>query len=281
LSEVPAKLSDRRPRHALGKDFEEYKMRLQNKVAIITGAGSGIGKATAMCFAAEGASVAVIDREAETGQRVADELGPESLFLRADVTSARDMESVARTVQQRFGRIDILFNNAGVACVGTLHETSEQDWDRVMAVNAKGIYLASKFVVPIMIAQRSGCIINMAACGALMALAQRAAYIASKGAVHSLTKAMQADYCRYNIRVNALLPGTIYTPFVEGFLRKHHGNDMEKAMEGLKKRQLSQTLGTPEDVAYAALYLASDEARFVWGSGLVVDGGLSAAKIFD
>src|SRR5271169_6563970 len=104
-------------------------MRLQNKVAIITGAGSGIGKAAATLFAAEGARVAVIDWEAEAGQKVADEIGPESLFIRADVTSARDMESMARTVQERFGRIDILFNNAGVACVGTLHETSEQDWD--------------------------------------------------------------------------------------------------------------------------------------------------------
>jgi NAD(P)-dependent dehydrogenase (short-subunit alcohol dehydrogenase family) len=127
LSEVPAKLFHRRPVYASGKDkdFEEYKMRLQNKVAIITGAGSGIGKATAVLFAAEGAGVAVIDREAEAGQRVADELGPESLFLPADVTSAHDMESVARTVQQRFGRIDILFNNAGVACVGTQGNLSD------------------------------------------------------------------------------------------------------------------------------------------------------------
>jgi NAD(P)-dependent dehydrogenase (short-subunit alcohol dehydrogenase family) len=256
-------------------------MRLQGKTAIITGAGSGIGEATAKLFAAEGARVAVVDRDTEGGLRVVGSLGASSIFLAADVTSASDMQRVAGTVAERFGRIEILFNNAGVACVGTLHETSEQEWDRVMAVNTKGIFLASKFVLPIMIRQRSGCIINMAACGAVMALAERAAYIASKGAVDALTRAMQVDYSRYNIRVNSLLPGTIYTPFVKGFLQRHYSNNIEQAIENLKKRQLSGTLGTPEDVAYAALYLASDEAKFVYGCGLVVDGGLSAGKIFD
>ena len=256
-------------------------MRLLGKTAIITGAGSGIGEATAKLFVAEGAQVAVVDWDAAGGQRVADELGSRSFFLCADVTSAGDMEAMSRTVAERFGRIDILFNNAGIACVGDLHETSEAEWDKVMAVNVKGIYLASKYVVPIMIQQKSGSIINMAACGAVMALAKRAAYIASKGAVYSLTRAMQADYCRHNIRVNSLLPGTIYTPFVEGFLRRHYADNIEAATANLKKRQLSGTLGTPEDVAYAALYLASDEAKFVFGSGLVIDGGLLAGKIFD
>jgi NAD(P)-dependent dehydrogenase (short-subunit alcohol dehydrogenase family) len=256
-------------------------MRLKDKTAIITGAGSGIGKATARLFAAEGARVAIIDSDSETGNRAAEEIGPSSFFLRADVTSASDMESVSRTVAERFRRIDVLFNNAGIACIGALHETSEGDWDRVMAVNAKGIYLASKYVLPIMMSQGSGSIINMAAAGAEIGLANRAAYIASKGAVHALTRAMQADYCRYHIRVNSLLPGTIYTPFVEGFLRRNYADNYDAAMDNLKKRQLSGTLGTPEDVAYAALYLASDEAKFVYGSGLVVDGGILAGKIFD
>jgi NAD(P)-dependent dehydrogenase (short-subunit alcohol dehydrogenase family) len=115
----------------------------------------------------------------------------------------------------------------------------------------------------------------------VLGLAQRAAYSASKGAVYALTRAMQADYCRQGIRVNSLVPGTIYTPFVEGYLRKHYSDNMEKATENLKQRQLSGTLGTPEDIAYAALYLASDDAKFVFGSGLVVDGGFSIGKIFD
>jgi NAD(P)-dependent dehydrogenase (short-subunit alcohol dehydrogenase family) len=220
-------------------------MRLRGETAIITGAGSGIGEATAKLFAAEGARVAVIDRDTEGGSRVAGELGPSSFFLAADVTSATDMEMIARTVAERFGRIDILFNNAGVAYVGALHETSEQEWDRVMAVNAKAIFLASKYVIPVMINQRSGCIINMAACGAVMALAQRAAYIASKGAVHAITRAMQVDYCRYNIRGNSLLPGTIYTPFVEGFLRRHYAENMAGAVENLKSANYQALLARP------------------------------------
>jgi NAD(P)-dependent dehydrogenase (short-subunit alcohol dehydrogenase family) len=212
---------------------------------------------------------------------VAAELGTSGFFVSADVTDTRAMESMSRTVAERFGRIDILFNNAGVSCVGTLHETSEQDWDRVMAVNTKGIYLACKYVVPIMLKQKSGCIINMASGVAVLGLVQRAAYTASKGAVFALTRAMQADYCRSGIRVNSLVPGTIYTPFVEGYLRQHYSDDIDKAIDDLKKRQLSGTFGSPEDVAYAALYLASDEAKFVYGSGLVVDGGFAAGKIFE
>lgn len=256
-------------------------MRLQGKTAIITGGGSGIGEASARIFAKEGARVAVVDRDTEGGKRVADEIGDSSFFLSANVASTTDMETMSRTVLERFGRIDILFNNAGISCVGALHETSEEEWDRVMAVNAKGIYLACKYVVPIMLKQRSGCIINMASGASVLGLAQRAAYTASKGAVYSLTRAMQADYCRVGIRVNSLVPGTIYTPFVEGYLRNHYADNMEKAIDNLKKRQLSGTLGTPEDVAYAALYLASDEAKYVYGSGLMVDGGFSAGKIFD
>jgi NAD(P)-dependent dehydrogenase (short-subunit alcohol dehydrogenase family) len=256
-------------------------MRLKDKAAIITGAGSGIGEASAKLFAAEGARVVVVDYDQAGGERVAGEIGGSAFFLRADVSKPADMEQMSREVFDRFGRIDILFNNAGVSCVGTLHETLEADWDRVMSINTKGIYLACKYVVPIMIQQKSGCIINMASGAAVVGLAQRAAYTASKGAVFALTRAMQTDYCRQGIRVNSLVPGTIYTPFVEGYLQKHYSENLEKAKDNLKKRQLSGTLGTPEDVAYAALYLASDEAKFVLGSGLVVDGGLASGKIFD
>jgi NAD(P)-dependent dehydrogenase (short-subunit alcohol dehydrogenase family) len=256
-------------------------MRLRGKTAIITGAGSGIGEASARLFAREGARVAVVDWDEKNGDRVANEIGSESFFLKANVAGAADMEAMTQSVLERFEHIDILFNNAGVSCVGTLHETSEEEWDRVMAINIKGMYLACKYVIPIMLKQKSGCIINMASGASVLGLAERAAYTASKGAVYSLTRAMQADYCRSGIRVNSILPGTIYTPFVEGYLRKHYSDNMEKATDNLKKRQLSGTLGTPEDVAYAALYLASDEAKYVFGSGLVVDGGFAAGKIFD
>ena len=256
-------------------------MRLQGKTAIITGAGSGIGEASARLFAAQGARVAVVDWDAEGGKRVTEEIGESAFFLRADVANPSDMEAVANAAAERFGRIDILFNNAGVSCVGTLHETPEKEWDRVMAINLKGIYLACKYVVPIMIKQNAGCIINMASGAAVLGLAQRAAYTAWKGGVDALTRAMQVDYTKFNIRVNSILPGTIYTPFVEGYLRRHYSDNIEKATENLKKRQVSGTLGTPDDVAYAALYLASDEAKFVYGSGLVVDGGFASGKIFD
>lgn len=256
-------------------------MRLRGKSAIITGSGSGIGEASAKLFAAEGACVAVVDSDQQAANRVAGEIGGNAVSVPADVTSPADMEKMTKIAIEHFGRIDILFNNAGVSCVGTLHETPETEWDRVMNVNAKGIYLACKYVLPIMISQNSGSIINMASGAAVMGLAQRAAYSASKGAVDALTRAMQVDYCKYGIRVNALLPGTIYTPFVEGYLRRHYSDNVEKATENLKKRQLSGTLGTPDDVAYAALYLASDEAKFVYGSGLVVDGGFASGKIFD
>lgn len=256
-------------------------MRLQGKTAIITGAGSGIGEASAKMFAKEGARMAIVDFDRAGGERVAEEIGESAFFIHADVSAAPDMEQMTRTALDRFGRIDILFNNAGVSCVGPVHETSEADWDRVMAINAKGVFLACKYVVPVMLKQKSGCIINMASAAAVTGLAQRVAYSASKGAVDALTRAMQADYCRQGIRVNSLVPGTIYTPFVEGYLRKNYADNMEKAKENIAKRQLSGTLGSPEDVAYAALYLASDEAKFVLGSGLVVDGGLLAGKIFD
>jgi NAD(P)-dependent dehydrogenase (short-subunit alcohol dehydrogenase family) len=256
-------------------------MRLQGKTAVITGAGSGIGEASARLFVAEGARVAVVDYDEDGGRRVAAELGDMAFFLRADVSKSSDMELMSQTVIERFGGIDILFNNAGVSCVGALHETTELEWDRVMLINTKGIYLACKYIVPIMLQQQGGCIINMASGVAVMGLAQRAAYTASKGAVYALTRAMQVDYCRRGIRVNSIVPGTIYTPFVEGYLKKHYADDIAKATDNLKGRQLSGTLGSPEDVAYAALYLASDEAKFVFGSGLVVDGGFAAGKMFD
>ena len=184
-------------------------MRLQGKTAIITGAGSGIGEASARIFAAEGARVAVVDRDKEGGRQQSsgrDWQRVEFLSERRRRKPATDMEGDdAETVLDRFGRIDILFNNAGVSCVGALHETSEEEWDRVMAtINAKGVYLACKYVVPVMLQQKAGCIINMASGAAVLGLAQRAAYSASKGAVYSLTRAMQADYCRSGIRVNSL-----------------------------------------------------------------------------
>lgn len=254
--------------------------RLDGKVAIITGGASGIGRATALLFAREGARVAIADIDPAGDEEVASAItleGGEACFVRCDVTSPLDTANLARVTLERFHAIDILFNNAGIAGVGTLHETDEALWDRVMAVNVKGIYLTTKAVVPQMITQRRGVIINMSSAIAFIGLARRVSYAASKGAVMAMTRAMAIDYAPYNIRVNAICPGTIHTPFVERYLRESYP-DPEQGLAEISRRQLTGTLGRPEDVAYAALYLSSDEAVFMTGVPLIIDGGLSGTK---
>ncbi|GIP39911.1 oxidoreductase [Paenibacillus sp. J31TS4] len=255
-------------------------MRLQDKVCLITGSGSGIGQSTAFLFASERAVVIVNDRDEAKGRETARQIeaeGGEAMFVQGDVTSEREMEALAEAVLMKYGRVDVLFNNAGISGVGALHEVEEEAWDRIMAVNIKGVYLASKAVLPSMMERRSGTIINMSSCIAEIGLARRASYAATKGAVLAMTKSMQVDYAPYNIRVNALLPGTILTPFVEDYLRKSYP-DPEEGMATLRSRQLSGELGRPGDVANAALFLASDESKFMMGSPLYIDGGVVFGK---
>jgi NAD(P)-dependent dehydrogenase (short-subunit alcohol dehydrogenase family) len=241
-------------------------MRLADKICIVTGAGSGIGRASAELFAAEGARVVAADVE-----------DAEGVTHRVDVADEEQTVALARAVVDEYGRIDVLFNNAGIAGVGDVEETTLDLWERVMRVNVRGVFLMSRAVVPTMIAQRSGSIINMSSAIAETGLARRVSYAASKGAVYAMTKSMQVDLAAHGVRVNALLPGTIMTPFVEGYLRDSYP-DPEEGRRAIRARQLGGELGTAEDVARAALYLASDESSFVLGSGLVVDGGLTAGK---
>jgi NAD(P)-dependent dehydrogenase (short-subunit alcohol dehydrogenase family) len=237
--------------------------RLAGKVCIVTGAASGIGLASAELFASEGARVVAADLAGAP--------------YRVDVGDEAETRALADDVLAEHGRIDVLFNNAGIAGVGDIEETTLELWERVMRVNARGVFLMSRAVVPAMVAQRSGSIINMSSVLAQLGLARRVSYAASKGAVLALTKSMQVDLAPHRVRVNALVPGTIMTPFVEGYLRDSYA-DPEEGRRSIRSRQLTGELGAVDDVAHAALYLASDESRFVMGSGLVVDGGTTAGK---
>ncbi|MFB5660967.1 SDR family NAD(P)-dependent oxidoreductase [Alteribacillus sp. HJP-4] len=255
-------------------------MKLHEKVAVITGGGSGIGQSTSRLFADEGAQVVIVDIDEEAGSHTAGQInenGGRAFFFSADVTNEESIISTVSLIIQKLGKIDILFNNAGISGVGPLHEVKTENWDKIFAVNVKGVFLTSKHVIPSMIENRSGSIINMSSCIAEMGLADRAAYAATKGAILSLTKSMQVDYASHHIRVNALLPGTIFTPFVEKYLKESYENP-EEAIEKIKKRQLSEELGSPEDVARAALFLASDDSQFVMGSPFYVDGGVVFGK---
>jgi NAD(P)-dependent dehydrogenase (short-subunit alcohol dehydrogenase family) len=254
--------------------------RLSDKVCLITGAGSGIGEATARLFAREGARVVVADINSAAAERTAagiTDAGGDAIDLRVDVTDEAQTRAAADATLTRYGRIDVLFNNAGIPGVGSVEETDPDLFERVMRVNVRGVFLMCRAVVPHMLEQRSGSVINMSSGIAEIGLARRVSYAASKGAVLAMTKSMQVDCAPYGIRVNALMPGTILTPFVERYLRESYAN-YDEGLNSIRKRQLGGELGQPEDVAYAALYLASDESRFVMGSGLIVDGGMTGGK---
>jgi NAD(P)-dependent dehydrogenase (short-subunit alcohol dehydrogenase family) len=248
-------------------------MRLRNKVAIITGAASGIGRASAVLFTKEGAKVVAVDiREPSQDQRA-----DEAIFIRADVTSSSGIKSMVGKAVEIYGKIDILFNNAGIfppEANKPVTEVSEELWDRVIDVNLKGVFNTSKHVIPEMIKAGGGSIINTASVLGLVSRTDRCVYSPSKGGVVLLTKSMAMDFARYNIRVNCVCPSLIETEMVEGILEKAR-RDKEVWAEMMAKIPLGRP-GKPEDVAYAALFLASDESKWITGSSLIVDGGYTA-----
>jgi NAD(P)-dependent dehydrogenase (short-subunit alcohol dehydrogenase family) len=242
--------------------------RLDGRICLVTGAASGIGRATAQLFRSEGASVAGVDL---------DPAPDVDLVLTGDVADEDDVARIVDGVVRRFGRVDVLVNNAGVSGVGDLVETTPEQWDRVLRVNARSVFLMCRAVVPGMSERGSGVVVNVASAIAETGLARRISYAASKGAVLALTKSLQVDCAPHGVRVNAVLPGTIHTPFVDAYLREAYADPAE-GLRAIKARQLTGELGRPEDVAQAILFLASDESRFVLGSGLAVDGGLSGTR---
>jgi NAD(P)-dependent dehydrogenase (short-subunit alcohol dehydrogenase family) len=250
------------------------KKVLVGKVALITGGASGIGRASALLFAREGASVAVVDLDPQAGEAVVQEIvrdGGKAIFYRADVTRAADCEEAVQRTVSELGGIHVLFNNAGIIRRASVVEVSEEDWDRVMAVNVKSMFLMSRLVVPIMAKSGGGSIINMASGWGLVGGPRAAAYCASKGAVVLLTKAMAVDHGPQNIRVNCICPGDTDT----GMLRQEAqqlGEREDRFLAESAHRPLGR-VGRPEEIAQAALYLAGDAASFVTGTALVVDGG--------
>jgi NAD(P)-dependent dehydrogenase (short-subunit alcohol dehydrogenase family) len=248
--------------------------QLDGKTALITGGAGGIGRATALLFAREGAAVAIVDLNQEAGRDVTREIsaaGGHAIFERADVTHAADCRRVVERTVREFGGIHILFNNAGVIRRASVVEISEEDWDTVMAVNVKSVFLMCREVIPGMVKAGGGSIINAASGWGLAGGARAAAYCASKGAVVLLTKAMAIDHGRQNIRVNCICPGDTDTAMLRSEARQL-GEAEDRFLAGSAKRPLGR-VGTPEEIAQAALYLASDAASFVTGAALVVDGG--------
>jgi NAD(P)-dependent dehydrogenase (short-subunit alcohol dehydrogenase family) len=249
-------------------------MQLAGKVALITGAASGIGRATALLFAREGAAIAIADINTDNGQRLADEIieaGGHAFFEPMDVARTVDCRRLVAHALRDFGRIDILFNNAGIIRRATVIDLSEEDWDRVMSVNVKSIYLLSREVIPHMQKAGGGTIINTSSGWGLVGGAQAAVYCASKGAVVLLTKAMAIDHGPQNIRVNCICPGDTDTRMLREEARQL-GIENSRFLADSAKRSLGR-VGTPAEIAQAALYLASDASSFVTGTALVVDGG--------
>jgi NAD(P)-dependent dehydrogenase (short-subunit alcohol dehydrogenase family) len=251
--------------------------RLDDKVAVVTGAGSGIGNAIANTFAANGARVFVLEHDAHTGSAAAEKIRKTGAIADAivcDVAKAASVAEAFAQVDRMAGRVDILINNAGIAHVGTAENTAETDFDRIYSVNVKGVYLCSQAGIKIMLREGGGVILNLASIASLIGLTDRFAYSMSKGAVLTMTKSIAVDYVKRNIRCNCMCPARVHTPFVDGYLRNSYPGREAEMFKQLAEYQPIGRMGTPEEVAALALYLCSDEASFITGQAYPIDGGV-------
>ena len=249
-------------------------MRLEGKVAFVSGGARGMGAAEAKLFASEGAKVVIGDVLEDEGRKVEAEInetGGDAVFIPLDVASESDWQRAVSTTVERFGKLDILVNNAGIAVWGVLEDTTNEDWDRVMAVNAKGVFLGTKAAIPEMRKAGGGSIINISSVSGLIGQESvQPVYNASKGAVRIFTKAAAVQYAKEGIRVNSVHPGSVNTKMIADRINSPEGRERSRSITPLGR------VAEPIEIAYGVLYLASDEASFVTGSELVIDGGFTA-----
>ena len=252
---------------------------LENKIALVTGAASGIGASIAESFAKVGATVLVADRDEKGGRETTARIvsaGGKAIFQLLDVTNEEHCELARQAVHEAHGRLDVLVNNAGIGHVGTLLQTTGADMDRIYSVNVRGLFNVTKAFLPAMIERGAGNIINLASIGGVVAVRDRLAYCTTKFAVVGFTKSIALDHALQGIRCNCLCPGRVETPFVQARLKEYA--DPEKAYREMASTQAIGRMARPEEIAAAAVYLASDESAFVTGSDFIIDGGWSAGK---
>lgn len=249
--------------------------RLDNKTAVVTGGGSGIGKAIAEVFARQGAQVCVLDMDEKGSAATVEEIianNGKAGFWKCNVAAQQDVKAIVAEIVQKFGTVDILVNNAGIAHIGQADTTSEADFDRVVSVNIKGVYNCLHAVIPYM-KGRGGAILNMASVAALVGIPDRFVYSTAKGAVAAMTLSVAKDYLREHIRCNSISPARVHTPFVDGYLARDYPGREAEMFEKLSRTQPIGRMAKPVEIAYLALYLCSDEASFITGCDYPIDGG--------